>query len=159
MEELLKHVLPSVYSSWQHKRLLAHFEILKKQQAMHTIQVPSDQCVRLPRLLLWQLKRPNNAAHPSKRPERLYERRGKSAASAVKSRQEPIILERTQQLCLHVFYHLLPRVEDLAPAASNFQLPSPSSSSGPETAPLLQPLLQQAALAPARPTEPIAASP
>jgi hypothetical protein len=58
----------------------------------HTVQVPSCQCVRLPRLLLGQPSGPNNAAQPSSRPARLYEKRGRGAASVVKSLQEPRIV-------------------------------------------------------------------
>ena len=54
--------------------------------------MPSCQCVRLPRLLLGQPKGPNNAAQPSARPDRLYEKRGRGAASVVKSQQEPRIV-------------------------------------------------------------------
>ena len=93
LEELLKRSLPSIYRSWQHKGAVSPFSYFKKTAGQaHTVQVPSCQCVRLPRLLLGQPKGPNNAAQPSARPERLYGRRGRGAASAVKSRQEPRIV-------------------------------------------------------------------
>ena len=93
LEELLKRSLPSIYRSWQHKGAVSPFSYFKKTAGQaHTVQVPSCQCVRLPRLLLGQPKGPNNAAQLSARPERLYGRRGRGAASAVKSRQEPRIV-------------------------------------------------------------------
>ena len=80
----------------QHKGPSARVLIFKKTaepaRQAHTAYMPSCRCVRLPRLLLRQPRGPDNAAQPSKRPQRLYGRLGRGAASAIKSRLEPRIV-------------------------------------------------------------------